>query len=74
MTATSNTQRGKATSAPQRAAILAKIEALEALNPQRAPVESGLVSGTWALLYQGGRARVRCPFPPFCRDQGNPEP
>ncbi|KAG1680001.1 hypothetical protein FOA52_007065 [Chlamydomonas sp. UWO 241] len=52
MTATSSTQRGKATSAPQRAAILAKIEALEALNPHRAPVDSGLVSGTWALLYQ----------------------
>eukprot|EP00798_Chlamydomonas_sp_ICE-L_P027027 gene27027-2254_t len=52
MKVTSNTKRGKATSAEQRSDILTKIESLEALNKEEAPAQSPLISGMWALLYQ----------------------
>lgn len=48
----SGTQRGKANTPQQRAAILPLLEALEARNAIREPVRSPLVSGVWALLYQ----------------------
>ncbi|KXZ48222.1 hypothetical protein GPECTOR_29g127 [Gonium pectorale] len=60
--AVSGTQRGKAATPEQRAAILPLLEALEARNAVLEPVHSGLVSGVWALLYQApldeSRAKV----------------
>ena len=51
--AVSGTARGKNTTQVQRSQILGKIQALEALNPTSSPATSSLVSGNWALLYQG---------------------
>ena len=48
------TARGKNTAEQQRAQILQQIVALEALNPTPNPADSDLLSGCWALLYQGG--------------------
>ncbi|GLC35788.1 hypothetical protein PLESTB_000494300 [Pleodorina starrii] len=50
--AVSGTQRGKAASREQRAAILQLLEALEKRNKLEAPARSPLLSGVWALLYQ----------------------
>ncbi|PNW76850.1 hypothetical protein CHLRE_11g478850v5 [Chlamydomonas reinhardtii] len=50
--AVSGTQRGKATTPQQRAAILPLLEALEGRNIVEKPVQSPLISGVWALLYQ----------------------
>ncbi|KAG2495036.1 hypothetical protein HYH03_006968 [Edaphochlamys debaryana] len=50
--AVSGTQRGKAATPEQRAAILPLLEALEARNTIKEPTNSPLLSGVWALLYQ----------------------
>ncbi|GLI65204.1 hypothetical protein VaNZ11_008681 [Volvox africanus] len=50
--AVSGTQRGKATTPQQRAAILPLLEALESRNTVMSPVQSPLLSGMWALVYQ----------------------
>jgi hypothetical protein len=49
----SNTRLGKAATPETKQRILDSIEALEAMNPIPDPVDSNLLSGTWALLYNG---------------------
>ena len=49
----SNTRLGKNAAPEVKQRVLDSIEALEALNPIPDPVDSELLSGTWALLYNG---------------------
>lgn len=51
--AVTGTNRGKTTTAEQRAHILSLLQQLEALNAVQKPAHSPLLSGWWALLYQG---------------------
>eukprot|EP00667_Euglena_gracilis_P023943 EG_transcript_27271 len=46
-------RQAAASPAVPRAALMATVEALEAVNPTPNPADSPLVSGTWALLFAG---------------------
>jgi hypothetical protein len=59
MQAVSGTARGKRATPAQRAQVLALLEELEALNAVASPARSPLLSGRWALLYQGGASGGR---------------
>lgn len=51
--AVANTGRGKRASPQRQAEILRRIKALEAITPTTEPTSSGLLSGSWSLLYTG---------------------
>lgn len=50
--AVSNTNRGKTATPDQKHEILELILSLENQNPTRNPARSGLINGSWALVYQ----------------------